>query len=453
MEISSKSTGPGRCALRATSRREFLARASAAGLIAVSPALFPRALANADEVSDQAPQDIPRGSADHCIFIWLGGGACQIDTFDPKRRGDGTKQAGSYYDAIDTAVPGLQVCEHLRRTAAVLDRCVLVRSVYHKSVDEHAAATNLMHTGRPTSGTIVYPSIGSIVAHERASADDGVPAYVVMGYPNVTRGPGFLGAKYNYVYLTETEAGPNGLKRAPLISDARQARREALLARLRENTRQAHPDDTKLQDYVAANEAGFRLAGPKFMSVFDLASEPAELRNSYGSEFGQRLLLARRLVQSGVRFMEVASNLNFVNGTGWDTHNEGQLKQHELIEELDQGLSSLIVDLEKHNLLDKTLIVIATEFGRPPEFDAGGGRGHQSGAFSCLLAGGGLRTGRAIGATDELGKKIADCPVSVPDLHATIHCALGIDPAAELYDGDRPVPITDQGQPIRELFG
>jgi uncharacterized protein (DUF1501 family) len=115
-------------------------------------------------------------------------------------------------------------------------------------------------------------------------------------------------------------------------------------------------------------------------------------------------------------------------------------------------LSSLIQDLEKHKLLDKTLIVIATEFGRPPEFDAGGGRGHQSGAFSCLLAGGGLRSGRAIGATDELGKKIADRPISVADFHATIHCALGINPATELYDGDRPVPITDQGKPIRELF-
>jgi hypothetical protein len=450
MEVSNKTKLEVASGRRLASRREFLASAATAGIAAASPAFLPRAFA--DDANAQREEKLPRGGADHCVFIWLGGGACQIDTFDPKRRGDGKKRAGSYYDAIETAVPGLEVCEHLRRTAAVLDRCVLVRSVFHKSVDEHAAATNLMHTGRPTSGTIVYPSIGSIVAHERAAAEDGVPAYVVMGYPNVTRGPGFLGAKYGYVYLTETEAGPNGLKRPMYISDARQARRETLLSKLRDDSRLVHPNDTKLRDYVDASEAGFRLAGPKFMSVFDLAGEPASLRSSYGSEFGQRLLLARRLVQRGVRFMEVASNLNFVNGTGWDTHNEGQLKQHELIEELDQGLSSLIIDLERHQLLDKTLIVIATEFGRPPEFDAGGGRGHQSGAFSCLLAGGGLQTGRAIGATDELGKRIAERPVSVPDLHATIHCAMGIDPAAELYDGDRPVPITDRGQPIRELF-
>jgi hypothetical protein len=207
-----------------------------------------------------------------------------------------------------------------------------------------------------------------------------------------------------------------------------------------------------VRDYADASAEGFRLASPQFMNVFDLASESAELRNMYGSEFGQRLLLSRRLIQRGVRFIEVASNLNFVNGTGWDTHNEGQLNQHELIRELDQGFSSLISDLEKHKLLDKTLLVISTEFGRPPEFDAGGGRGHQSGAFTCVLAGGGLRTGRAIGATDDLGKKIAERPISVPDFHATIHKALGINPAAELYDGDRPVPITDQGRPIAELF-
>ena len=437
------------------SRRQFIAAGAAAGVTALSPALIPRCVTRADEkaAGGDGAHDYPRGSAEHCFFIWLGGGACQIDTFDPKRKGDGKKQAGSYYDAVDTAVPGVQICAHLSRTAPLLDRCVLLRSVYHKSVDEHAAATNLMHTGRPTSGTIIYPSIGSIVAHERGATGNGATAYVVMGYPSVTRGPGFLGAKHGYIYLTETEAGPNGLKRPPTISDARQARREALSAKLRDNTRQAHPHDKLLQDYADASEASFRLAGPDFMRAFELASEPAELRNAYGSEFGQRLLLSRRLVQRGVRFMEVASNLNFVNGTGWDTHNEGQLNQHLLIEELDQGLSSLIQDLEKHKLLDKTLIVIATEFGRPPEFDAGGGRGHQNGAFSCLLAGGGLRTGRAIGATDELGKKIAERPISVPDLHATIHCALGVNPATELYDGDRPVPITDQGRPIRELFG
>ena len=153
-----------------------------------------------------------------------------------------------------------------------------------------------------------------------------------------------------------------------------------------------------------------------------------------------------------MRFVEVAFNLNFINGTGWDTHNQGQLNQHVLIDQLDQALAALIADLEQRKRLDRTLIVVATEFGRPPEFDGGGGRGHYSQAFSCVLAGGGLNTGQAIGVTDELGKKILRGPVSIPDLHATVHAALGINPAEELYDGERPVPITDRGQVVRQAF-
>ena len=188
------------------------------------------------------------------------------------------------------------------------------------------------------------------------------------------------------------------------------------------------------------------------MQAFALDREPAKLRNAYGGEFGQRCLLSRRLIERGVRFIEVSHNLNFVNGTGWDTHNDGQLNQHILIQELDKALSTLVLDLEEKKLLDKTLICVSSEFGRPAGFDGGGGRGHHSKAFTVVLAGGGLQNGKAIGTTDELGMKIVDRPVSVPDLHATMHWALGIDPAHELYDGDRPVPITDGGTPVKELF-
>jgi len=425
------------------SRREFLST-SAAAVAGIGPAALLAA--------EPAQEKPPLGKAEACIFVWLGGGACQLDTWDPKRKGDGKKVAGSYYDAIDTAIPGAQVTEHLRRMAPLLDRCAVVRTVHHKAVDEHAAAVNIVHTGRPTSGTTVYPSIGSIVAHQRGPAGPGVPAYIVMGYPNVTRGPGFLGAKHGYVYLTETDVGPAGLKRPDCVTDERAARRDTLLKSFSEDYLARAGKDPLVHSYAGAIAEGTRLSGPEFMRVFDLKSEPDTLRNAYGNEFGQRLLLSRRLVQSGVRFIEVASNLNFANGTGWDTHNQGQLKQHELIQELDQGLASLITDLEKHKLLDKTLIVVATEFGRPAEFDSGGGRGHQSSCFSCVLAGGGLKTGQVIGESDELAKKAVRDPISVPDLHATIHAALGINPAEELYDNERPVPITDNGRPIRALF-
>ncbi|MSU35454.1 MAG: DUF1501 domain-containing protein [Pedosphaera sp.] len=429
------------------SRRDFLHTAGGIGAGAVLG--FPTARTVAEEVKASHP----RGQAEHCIFIWLGGGASHIDMWDPKRLGDGKKIAGSAYPAIDTAIPGVQVTEHLTNCAKVFDRFVVVRTVHHDVIDEHAAATNRVHTGRPTSGTAVFPSIGSIVAHERGAAAEGVPAYLVMGYPNVTRGPGFLGSRYGYIYLLGTEAGPSGLRRPGDLTPQRTERREELLTKLRSGYVEKHRDDRKITDYDAAIGESFKLAKGDFMRAFELGREPATLRQEYGSEFGQRCLLARRLVQSGVRFIEVSFNLNFLNGTGWDTHLGGHKNQHLLIRDLDQSLATLVMDLERHRLLDKTLIVVATEFGRPAEFDGGGGRGHWAKAFSVVLAGGGLRTGQSVGVTDELGMKIEDTPVSVPDLHATIHCALGINPAKTLRDElDRPVPITDRGEPVRKLF-
>jgi hypothetical protein len=290
------------------------------------------------------------------------------------------------------------------------------------------------------------------VAHERGAAGEGVPAYVLIGYPNVTRGPGFLGSKHGYVYLTDTSHGPAGLSRPPEITPARQERREKLLASVRQSQIQRAGGDKLVQDYDGAIEASLKLAGPQFQKIFELSREPDSLRNDYGGEFGQRCLLSRRLIEAGVRFVEVSHNLNFLNGTGWDVHNEGIQKQHELIRELDAALSTLVLDLETKKLLDKTLIVVGTEFGRPAAFDAGGGRGHHSKSFSMVVAGGGLKSGVTIGETDELGMKIVSRPVSIPDFLATICCAMSIDPHKELYAGERPVPITDHGEPIRELF-
>lgn len=432
------------------SRRTFLKNTTATSLAASSLVAWP-GLASANNESDLP---LPVGKAEHCIFIWLGGGAGQIDTWDPKQKGDPqAKKPGSYYDAIETAIPGTKVCEHFKRCAPILDRFNLVRTVHHEVIDEHAAATNRVHTGRPTSGTIVYPSIGSIVAHERGPAGEGVPAYVLIGYPNVTRGPGFLGSKYGYLYLTDTDSGPKGVSKAADITLERQSRREKLLNAVRKGYLKKNQADQLVADYDASVGEALRLAGPQFASIFQLEQEPQELRLQYGGEFGQRCLLARRLAQTGVRFIEVSHNLNFLNGTGWDVHNGGILKQHALIQEMDQALSALVLDLEQKQMLDKTLIVVATEFGRPAKFDGGGGRGHQSKAFSVALAGGGLKNGVTIGETDELGVKIVSRPVSIPDLHATIHCALGINSREELFDAnDRPVPITDGGEPVRELF-
>ena len=427
-----------------TTRRAFLSGTAGAGLLAAC---------GGTRLHGAATEAIPFGKAEQCIMLWLGGGSCHIDTWDPKRRGDPkAAKAGSYYSAIDTVVAGTQVCEHLPRTAKILDRCNVLRSVHHEVIDEHAAAVNRMHTGRPTADSIIYPSVGSVVAHQRGAVNEKAPAYVLIGYPNVTRGPGFLGAKYGYIYLTDTQSGPSGLARPANINAKRQDRREQLLTRLRADYLKRTTGGQTIQDYDSTVTAALRLSGPEFMSVFQLDREPASLRESYGGEFGQRCLLSRRLLEAGVRFVEVSHNLNFVNGTGWDTHNDGQLNQHVLIQELDAALAALVTDLERRKMLDKTLIVVASEFGRPAQFDGGGGRGHHSKSFSVVLAGGGLKNGLTLGQTDELGMKIVDRPISVPDLHATMYRALGINSSEELYAGERPVPITDGGKPIAELF-
>lgn len=425
-------------------RRNFLQHTSAlAGAGLAGPSLL---------ASPVKKLGYPKGKAEHVIFIWLGGGMAQIDTFDPKRRGNSEaapKVAGSEYAAIDTAVPGVKFCEHLPRTAKLAERLTAMRTINHHLIDEHAFGTNFVHTGRLISGSITYPSIGSIIGHVRGAVDPNVPPYMLIGYPNVSRGPGYLGAKAGYVYLVDTESGPAGFSRPVDVTPTRAERRKRLLEPLTDRI----PDGSVIAQYRAAQDEALRLAGPEFMRHFRLKDESADLRNSYGGEFGQRCLLARRLVQAGVRFIEVSHNLNFINGTGWDTHNEGQRNQHLLIKELDIALSALITDLENKGMLDKTLVAIGTEFGRPASYDGRGGRGHQGTAFSLLLAGGGLKHRGAYGVTDELSKKIIENPVSVPDFHATIHAALGINPTHELFDGSRPVPITDFGKPVTALFG
>jgi hypothetical protein len=420
-------------------RRSFLASAAAMG---ASPLLA----ANTTAVNT------PKGKAEHCIFIWLGGGMGQIDTFDPKDLGENLSKPskpGSLYNSIETSVPGVRLSEHLGKTARLMEHVTVMRTVNHHVIDEHAFATNLVHTGRMISGNVTYPSIGSIIANQRGAANKNVPAYILIGYPNVSRGPGFLGAQSGYVYLTDTETGPAGFTRPDFVDNDRANLRQELLKPLMARALKS----SAAADYQMAQAEALRLAGPEFMKNFNLKEEPASLRNEYGGEFGQRCLLSRRLVQAGVRFIEVSHNLNFMNGTGWDIHNEGFKNQHLLIQELDTALAALIRDLKDKKLLDKTLIVVATEFGRPPEFDGRGGRGHQGTAFSMVLAGGGLKHCGAYGTTDELAKKPVENPVPLVDFHATIHAALGIDPAHELMDGTRPVPITDGGKPVTALFG
>lgn len=397
--------------------------------------------------------EIPKGKAEHVIFIWLGGGACQADTWDPKALGNpDERKAGSAYPSINTSVPGIQVCEHLKMCADRMEKFAPVRTCFHNIIDEHSAANNFVHTGRKTTGTLTYPSIGSLIAHQKGSSEDRIPAYVVVGYPSIMRGPGFLGPKHSFIYLTDTEKGPLALANPTFISRERSGRRTNLLNKLNSIYSSQTSHEKSINDYMEAQQNALELSRGDFMKAFQLDQENQSTRDSYGDEFGQRCLLARRLVQRGVRFSEISFNLNFINGTGWDTHKGGQKNQHHLIASLDNALATLVDDLESLKLLDKTLVVVATEFGRPIGFDGGGGRGHWSKSFSMIFAGGGLKTGQAIGVTDEKSQTPLERPVSIPDFHATIHNALGIDYSKAIYSGDRPVPITDGGLPIHELF-
>lgn len=395
----------------------------------------------------------PRGKAEACILLWLGGGAAQIDTFDPKGHGDGKKKPGCYYESIETALPGVHLCEHLPGLARRLERTAIVRTLHHKIIDEHGAATNLMHTGRPTSGTIAYPSIGSIVAHERGAAAPDVPPYVLIGYPNVSRGPGFLGSKAGFVYLTDTAAGPAGFTRPADVDDRRAAERKKLL-----DTLGGSPAGSAAGEYEAAQAEALRLAGPTFLKHFDLKSEPAKVRESYGGEFGQRCLLARRLVEAGVRFVNVTWDCYWeklrLQYDCWDTHSRNFpiLRDYNL-PYLDLTYGALMEDLDQRGMLDETLVVVLTDFGRTPRINANGGRDHWTFCYSTLLAGAGIRGGTVYGASDGQCAYVKDLPVSTGDICATIYHCLGIDPETTVPDQlNRPIPIAHGGRPIREIL-
>lgn len=429
-------------------RRHFLKQTS--GALLASGMINPL-IANESQVPGL--DRISKGKAEHVIYLWLGGGACQADTWDPKALGNPKeRKAGSAYPSIKTSIEGIEVCEHLRMCADRMEKFAPVRTCYHNIIDEHSAANNFVHTGRKTTGTLTYPSIGSLVAHQKGALDNKIPPYVVIGYPSIMRGPGFLGPKHSFIYLTDTEKGPLALANPSFISKTRSDRRKDLLNRLNSIYSKGIDNEKSINDYMESQQNALELSGGDFMKAFQLDKEKQTTRDAFGDEFGQRCLLARRLIQRGVRFTEVSFNLNFINGTGWDTHKGGQLNQHHLISSLDNALAALVDDLESHNLLEKTLVVVATEFGRPIGFDGAGGRGHWSKSFSMVFAGGGLKTGQVIGKTDEKSQVAIERPVSIPDFHATIHHALGIDYSESIYSGDRPVPITDNGLPILELF-
>jgi hypothetical protein len=399
------------------------------------------------------------------------GGPSQLDTFDPKPE----HANGGQFKPIATSVPGVMISEHLPKLARQMEHIAIVRSMSTKEGD-HGRATFLLRTGYVPQGPIHYPCLGSLVAKELEREDDELPGCVsIAPYRPLNPaafGPGFLGPQYAPLVVGEPGRGRVRIRRGtpydaselrvadlarPEGVDSRQAEaRLGLLDDLAHDFRTEHPGVPTSSQHSAYDRA-VRMLRSKAVEAFNLDGEPGPLRDAYGrNPFGQGCLLARRLVERGVPFVEVA--LSGVDGRqvlGWDTHQGNFEAVKNLSAVLDPGWATLIEDLKQRGLLETTLIVWMGEFGRTPAINNQAGRDHFPSAWTTVLAGGGVAGGRAVGRTSPDGMTVADRPVTVPDFMATICTALGIDPTTQnLSDAGRPIRIADpSARAIREALG
>ena len=440
-------------------RRHWL-RLAGAGIAATSVSGWIEALA------DDATSNPQRRRS--CILLWMNGGPSQMDTFDLK---PGHANGGPY-KAIETSVPGIQISEHLPKLARQMNDIVLVRSMSTKEGD-HGRATFHLRTGYMPASQVQYPPIGSLVAKELANESLELPNFVSIApfrfFNPAAYGSGFLGHEFAPLIVGETALaqglkGPGDYESTLKVQDlnppgnvnrARSDARLGLLGGLNDDFSNQHSDGPTESHRTAYGRA-VKLMRSASVKAFDLEEEPDKLRDSYGrNQFGQGCLLARRLVERGVPFVEVTlARVDGGNVVGWDTHAQNFESVKRLSESLDAGWSTLMNDLRARGLLDTTLVVWMGEFGRTPKINANAGRDHFPGAWTTVLAGGGLRGGQVIGRTSPDGMKVDDRPVSVPDFLATVCLALGIDPTTQnISNVGRPIRIADPAaKPIKEAL-
>jgi hypothetical protein len=441
------------------SRREWL-RLAAAGVAAASTSGWIESLA------DVVAADPARRRS--CILLWMTGGPSQLDTFDLK---PGHANGGPY-KPIATTVPGVSISEHLPKLAQQMEHVAVIRSMSTKEGD-HSRATFVLRTGYLPQGPIHYPCLGSLVAKEFERDDAELPGCVsIAPYRSLSPaafGPGFLGPQYAPLVVGDPFAGRvqrpgvydgSDLKVADLASPAgvglgQTDARLDLLEGLARDFGAAHPGSPVLS-HRSAYERAVRMMRSRATKAFDLGGEPSALRDAYGrNPFGQGCLLARRLVERGVPFVEIA--LSGVDGSqtfAWDTHQANFESVKKLSAVLDPGWATLIADLKMRGLLETTLVVWMGEFGRTPKINRQGGRDHFPAAWTTVLAGGGINGGTAIGRTSDDGMTVADRPVAVADFMATICKALGIDHTKQNpSDVGRPIRIADpSARPIAEAL-
>jgi hypothetical protein len=402
------------------------------------------------------------------ILLWMTGGPPQTDTFDMKPG----HANGGQFKPIDSSASGIQVCEHLPQLARQMNSCVPIRSMSTKEGD-HTRGTYLMRTGNLPTGPIHYPTMGSLFSKELGQENSDLPNFVAVApytqFSPGAYGPGFLGPRYAPLVVGDGNRivpGQNrmnydqslGVKNLEVASGINEYRADARLSLLNDldtdfaSQRPGLIADSHREAYAAA----VRMMRSEAVKAFNLDSEPDKLRDAYGrNQFGQACLLARRLVERGVPFVEVSLNGVSNNQTfAWDTHQQNFTAVKSLLGVLDPAWATLMTDLKDRGMLDSTLIVWMGEFGRTPIINPQVGRDHFPAAWSSVLCGGGIKGGQVVGKTSDDGMKVEDRPVSVQDLFSTICHVVGLDPMKQnVSNVGRPIRLADPtARPITEIL-
>ena len=387
------------------------------------------------------------------ILIWKGGGPSHIDTWDLKP--DAPAEYRGDFRPISTNVSGIDISEHLPRSAQVMDQFSIVRSVTHPDAGHESASHYLLTGYKPTNDIPAQemPSYGSIVAKERGSRQPGLPAYATV--PNAPRSTaaGYLGVAFNPFSVGDDPNSANFSVRNLTLPNGinmnRLDNRRRLLQTI--DTLRRDADQTGLMDgFDAFTRQAFEMvASPAAQRAFNIGQEDARTRDRYGrNSVGQSMLLARRLIEAGVTFVTV-------NAGGWDTHaNNFEALKNQKLPQFDTAWAALLGDMQARGMLQNTLVLVWGEFGRTPRINPGAGRDHWPGAMSVVMAGGGLRMGQAIGVTDARAEYPRERPITPEDVLSTMYQVLGIDQNREYHnEAQRPLKILGSGTPIRELVG
>ena len=384
-----------------------------------------------------------KNPAKKVIYLYMSGGMSHLDTLDPKS--DAPSEIRGNLSSIKTSASGVRVSEYLPKMAKHMDKVAVVNSLHSKQ-GAHEQARYLMKTNYAKRGTIQHPHMGAWFLKYEDRINEQLPGFVSINSGSKEAGAGFFGVDCQPLIIGKPESGLQNSKHFSGISDTDFMRRRKLSERIDQKF-QAKYKDKNASAYTAIYQEAVTLMRSSDLKVFDISQENQSLRARYGDHaFGQGCLLARRLSESGVRSVEVQLG-------GWDTHQDNFQRVQSNTVILDQALSALIGDLHQSGMLEETLVVLTTEFGRTPKINQNAGRDHYPKAFSAMLAGGGVKGGFVYGKTDEKGSEPVENPVTIGDFNATIAYGCGLPLDQRLFSKNaRPFTVANHGDPVMELF-